>query len=108
MRIKILGSAAGGGFPQWNCACPQCRLVREFHSFRVYATASVRKVLTEDNSLFRVLARFAGQVSWDDIPLEHPFFAAGARLEALPLAGSLPGFVSSARLPELNPAEAVI
>jgi pyrroloquinoline quinone biosynthesis protein B len=22
----ILGSAAGGGFPQWNCACPVCRL----------------------------------------------------------------------------------
>src|SRR4029077_13269656 len=25
MRIKILGSAAGGGFPQWNCACANCR-----------------------------------------------------------------------------------
>jgi pyrroloquinoline quinone biosynthesis protein B len=22
----ILGSAAGGGFPQWNCCCPVCRL----------------------------------------------------------------------------------
>jgi len=22
----ILGSAAGGGFPQWNCGCPVCRL----------------------------------------------------------------------------------
>jgi pyrroloquinoline quinone biosynthesis protein B len=22
----ILGSAAGGGFPQWNCRCPVCRL----------------------------------------------------------------------------------
>jgi pyrroloquinoline quinone biosynthesis protein B len=22
----VLGSAAGGGFPQWNCACPVCRL----------------------------------------------------------------------------------
>jgi pyrroloquinoline quinone biosynthesis protein B len=28
MHVKILGSAAGGGFPQWNCACPNCRLVR--------------------------------------------------------------------------------
>jgi pyrroloquinoline quinone biosynthesis protein B len=28
MQIKILGSAAGGGFPQWNCACPNCRAVR--------------------------------------------------------------------------------
>lgn len=26
MRILVLGSAAGGGFPQWNCLCPVCRL----------------------------------------------------------------------------------
>lgn len=24
MRIRVLGSAAGGGFPQWNCNCPNC------------------------------------------------------------------------------------
>jgi pyrroloquinoline quinone biosynthesis protein B len=28
MWIRVLGSAAGGGFPQWNCACPPCRAVR--------------------------------------------------------------------------------
>jgi len=28
MRIRVLGSAAGGGFPQWNCGCPNCRGVR--------------------------------------------------------------------------------
>jgi pyrroloquinoline quinone biosynthesis protein B len=28
MRVKILGSAAGGGFPQWNCLCPNCRALR--------------------------------------------------------------------------------
>ncbi|MBV1700436.1 MAG: pyrroloquinoline quinone biosynthesis protein PqqB [Hyphomicrobiales bacterium] len=26
MQIKVLGSAAGGGFPQWNCGCANCRL----------------------------------------------------------------------------------
>lgn len=26
MRIFVLGSAAGGGFPQWNCLCPVCQL----------------------------------------------------------------------------------
>lgn len=26
MRIVVLGSAAGGGFPQWNCGCAVCRL----------------------------------------------------------------------------------
>ncbi|HEX4253937.1 MAG TPA: pyrroloquinoline quinone biosynthesis protein PqqB [Streptosporangiaceae bacterium] len=25
----MLGSAAGGGFPQWNCTCPPCRAVRD-------------------------------------------------------------------------------
>ncbi|PZP64754.1 MAG: pyrroloquinoline quinone biosynthesis protein PqqB [Azospira oryzae] len=29
MKIRVLGSAAGGGFPQWNCNCPNCRGVRE-------------------------------------------------------------------------------
>ncbi len=29
MKIKILGSAAGGGFPQWNCNCPNCKGLRE-------------------------------------------------------------------------------
>jgi len=24
VRIKVLGSAAGGGFPQWNCNCRNC------------------------------------------------------------------------------------
>lgn len=28
MRIVVLGSAAGGGFPQWNCACANCRRAR--------------------------------------------------------------------------------
>ena len=28
MRVRVLGSAAGGGFPQWNCACGNCVLAR--------------------------------------------------------------------------------
>jgi pyrroloquinoline quinone biosynthesis protein B len=24
MHVRVLGSAAGGGFPQWNCNCPRC------------------------------------------------------------------------------------
>ncbi len=28
MKILVLGSAAGGGFPQWNCACAGCRRAR--------------------------------------------------------------------------------
>ena len=28
MRIRVLGSAAGGGFPQWNCRCGTCEAAR--------------------------------------------------------------------------------
>jgi pyrroloquinoline quinone biosynthesis protein B len=28
VRVRVLGSAAGGGFPQWNCNCRQCAGVR--------------------------------------------------------------------------------
>jgi pyrroloquinoline quinone biosynthesis protein B len=29
MHIRILGSAAGGGLPQWNCNCPVCQAARQ-------------------------------------------------------------------------------
>jgi pyrroloquinoline quinone biosynthesis protein B len=28
LRLRVLGSGAGGGFPQWNCGCENCRAVR--------------------------------------------------------------------------------
>lgn len=28
MQIRLLGTAAGGGLPQWNCNCPNCREAR--------------------------------------------------------------------------------
>jgi pyrroloquinoline quinone biosynthesis protein B len=28
MKVRVLGSAAGGGFPQWNCNCANCAGVR--------------------------------------------------------------------------------
>ena len=29
MKIRVLGSAAGGGFPQWNCNCNNCAGLRK-------------------------------------------------------------------------------
>jgi pyrroloquinoline quinone biosynthesis protein B len=181
MQLRILGSAAGGGFPQWNCSCPNCLrlregsfsgvartqtqlawsgapgqwtlvnaspdlrqqiestpelwpagdgrhspitdviltgaevdqvlgllLLREFHSFRIHATAAVSGILTKDNSLFGVLARFPGQTQWMSIPLDKPFSAGGARVEALPVGGSFPGFVGKVRVAESRSAESAI
>jgi len=31
LRIVVLGAAAGGGVPQWNCGCPVCRAARGEH-----------------------------------------------------------------------------
>jgi pyrroloquinoline quinone biosynthesis protein B len=28
VRVRVLGSAAGGGFPQWNCRCRTCEAAR--------------------------------------------------------------------------------
>lgn len=28
IEMRVLGSAAGGGFPQWNCGCPNCARAR--------------------------------------------------------------------------------
>jgi len=32
LRVVVLGAAAGGGVPQWNCGCPVCRAARTEHS----------------------------------------------------------------------------
>jgi pyrroloquinoline quinone biosynthesis protein B len=36
MRVRVLGAAAGGGFPQWNCNCVNCSRLRQG---RIKATA---------------------------------------------------------------------
>ena len=40
MRVHVLGSAAGGGFPQWNCNCRNCDGVRHGHLRAVPRTQS--------------------------------------------------------------------
>src|SRR6266852_2833820 len=190
MRIKVLGSAAGGGFPQWNCRCSNCdRLrssalkgqartqaqvaispaestwlllnaspdlrqqlsenpefaprektrstpivaiiltsadvdcvlgllhLREFQPLRIYSTLSVRRALTEENTLFRTLERSNPPVRWETLPLNRliPVFqptppAENASLfcKAVPLGGNFPDYVSDALRLNLDEEEAVI
>ena len=189
MRVKVLGSAAGGGFPQWNCACHNCcRLrgggvsmhcrtqtqvavcvsanewfllnaspdlrsqilstpilapakaprhtpiagiwltsadvdsvagllhLREFQPLRIHATESVRRILLEDNRIFRVLERSHPPVWWLEVPVNTwlPFAGDGAggedsiRCRAVPLGGSYPDYVSEGIRRSLNPEEAVV
>jgi len=186
MRVKIVGSAAGGGFPQWNCACPNCGavragtfqgkartqaqvaissdsrswfllgaspdlraqieataelypregvrqspiagavlanadidhvlgllLLRELQPLRVYATDSIRRILTEDNSMFGMLQRVAGQVTWSSFApgTTFPLLNAagedsGLRCRALSLGTHYPPYVSQQRQRGLNSGEA--
>src|SRR3989442_1787309 len=41
MRAIILGSAAGGGLPQWNCGCPNCRAARAQGPGRTQSSVAV-------------------------------------------------------------------
>ena len=49
MRVKILGSAAGGAFPQWNCACPNCRSLRA-GTFHGKARSQTQLAISADNA----------------------------------------------------------
>lgn len=182
MLVSVLGAAAGGGFPQWNCNCDNCRrlrrgtirakarsqiqvavsadggswhllgaspdlgkqiesnpcfhprqglrdspiasviltcaeidqslgllLLREMHSFAVYATAPVLDILREENSMFGMLNRAPGQVEWHAMVPGAPFdVEAGMRVEAIPMGGGYPGYVSRDRLARSRAGEAVV
>jgi pyrroloquinoline quinone biosynthesis protein B len=67
VRVRILGSSAGGGVPQWNCACAQCAAVRAGDprvrartqsSVAVSADGEVWYLIDLSPDLRRQLARF--------------------------------------------------
>ena len=50
MRIHVLGSAAGGGFPQWNCNCRNCEGVRRGTLNAIPRTQSSIAISADDTS----------------------------------------------------------
>jgi pyrroloquinoline quinone biosynthesis protein B len=54
MRIKVLGSAAGGGFPQWNCGCVNCRRLRQ-GSLRGKARSQAQLAVSADGQAWFLL-----------------------------------------------------
>jgi pyrroloquinoline quinone biosynthesis protein B len=49
LRIRVLGSAAGGGFPQWNCNCRNCDGLRK-GSLRAQARTQSSIALSADSA----------------------------------------------------------
>lgn len=61
MFIKVLGSAAGGGFPQWNCNCANCQGLRDGTIQAVPRTQS--SIIVSDNGKEWVLCNASPDIS---------------------------------------------
>ena len=83
MRIKLLGTAAGGAFPQWNCACRNCRSLREGRFHGKARTQLQVAVKAEGGSWFLLNASPDIRAQIENDPVFHP---AGA-VRTTPIAG---------------------
>jgi pyrroloquinoline quinone biosynthesis protein B len=55
LRVVVLGAAAGGGVPQWNCGCPVCRKARTAHPELQSTQASIA-ISADDEHWFLINA----------------------------------------------------
>ena len=77
MRARVLGSSAGGGLPQWNCACRNCSAVRHGSTDIEARTQDSVLVTTDDGSAGRkglVTAALAGLIDQEPV---HRVIAVG-------------------------------
>jgi pyrroloquinoline quinone biosynthesis protein B len=54
MLVKVLGAAAGGAFPQWNCACQQCQRLRA-GTFAGQPRTQAQVAISEDGGSWTLL-----------------------------------------------------
>src|SRR5882762_2731532 len=108
MRIQILGSAAGGGFPQWNCGCGNCVGIRK-NAFSGKARTQAQLALSADGSSW-FLAGASPDLAFqiENFPELHPRALHNPPRDS-PLAGAVLGssdldhFVGLPLLRELQP-----
>jgi pyrroloquinoline quinone biosynthesis protein B len=91
--------------------------LREFQPLQIISTIAVRRILTEENSLFRVLMRSNPPVKWETLALDRlmPLIPpspgdkkSGLFCKAISLYGNFPDYVSESLRSSLSPEEAVI
>ncbi|VVO26210.1 pyrroloquinoline quinone biosynthesis protein PqqB [Pseudomonas fluorescens] len=72
MHIRILGSAAGGGFPQWNCNCHNCAGVRNGSLRAQRRTQS--SIALSDNGVDWILCNASPDIraQFESFPLLQP------------------------------------
>jgi pyrroloquinoline quinone biosynthesis protein B len=88
-------------------------LMRELQPLRGYATDSVRRIISEDNSMYAMMQRVPGQLMWDPFKPHESFSLmdpsgkdSGLRCRALSLGTHFPAYVSESRRASLSPGEA--
>ena len=84
MLIRVLGSAAGGGFPQWNCACSNCEGVRNASIAAKARTQESVAISTDAQSWFLINASPEIRQQIEAFPGLQPRSARGT-----PIAGIL-------------------
>ena len=83
MWVRVLGSAAGGGFPQWNCTCPPCRAVRTGSRPCVPRSQSSIAVSADRQQWFLFNASPDIQSQIESFPDLHPDEGRVVRLQAV-------------------------
>jgi len=80
--VRVLGSAAGGGVPQWNCACPNCAAARRGDQPRRLQSSVAVSADGDRWLLLNVSPDIAGQI--EDYPPLQP-----RGIRGTPIAGML-------------------
>jgi pyrroloquinoline quinone biosynthesis protein B len=83
LKVLVLGSAAGGGFPQWNCNCENCRRARDGDPAALPRTQSSIAVTAGAGHWFLLNASPDLRQQINQLPALHP--AKGRRHS--PIAG---------------------
>jgi pyrroloquinoline quinone biosynthesis protein B len=83
LRVVVLGAAAGGGIPQWNCGCPVCRMARTRHPELQSTQASIA-ISADGDHWFLINASPDLRQQLTATPQLHP---AAGQLRHSPIAG---------------------
>jgi pyrroloquinoline quinone biosynthesis protein B len=82
LYLRVLGSAAGGGLPQWNCGCANCAGVRTGHAALQARTQASAAVSADGQQWFLLNASPDVRAQIDSFPALHP-----RRLRDTPIGG---------------------
>ncbi|SHN79607.1 pyrroloquinoline quinone biosynthesis protein PqqB [Bradyrhizobium erythrophlei] len=83
LRVVVLGAAAGGGVPQWNCGCRVCRAARTTHP-ELQSTQASLAISADGDHWFLINASPDLRQQITATPALHP---AHGKLRHSPIAG---------------------